>query len=114
MDITGIQGKMNQVVTDTAPSQVEGEAFQSMLDSAVEAQDKEALREACREFETYYVQQLYSEMRKSIPETTLTEKAPGRDIFEDMLFEEYAKETSKGKGVGIAQMLYDQLSKKNL
>jgi len=111
MDITSVQNMMNQVVSENSPSKVEGDAFQSQLDAAIAAKDKEALREACREFESYYVQQVYSEMRKTVPDGTLTEKAPGRDIFQDMLFEEYAKETSKGQGVGIAQMLYKQLSK---
>ncbi|PKM52734.1 MAG: hypothetical protein CVV02_00690 [Firmicutes bacterium HGW-Firmicutes-7] len=50
-------------------------------------------------------------MRKTVPESGLLEKSEGRDIFEDMLYEEYAKDMSKGKGTGLSEMLYRQLSK---
>ncbi len=111
MDISNIQSGMHQFITDSANEQIDKDEFQDIIDAAIKAEDDEGLRNACREFESYYLQQTFNEMRNTIPEGTLTEKSHGRDIFEDMLYEEYAKASSQGQGVGIAQMLFEQLSK---
>lgn len=111
MDVSSIQSMMNQYVSQSADAKVESDSFLSVLEAATKKQDDVALKEACRDFESYFVKQMYTVMRKTVPEGTLTEKSHGREIFEDLLDEEYALEATKGRGMGIAEMLYKQLSK---
>ncbi len=111
IDISGINNQMIQNITQNSKTASEQKAFEDLLKDAVEKKDDEKLKKACQEFEGYYLQQLFKEMRKTVPEGTLLEKSQGREIFEDMLYEEHAKNISSGKGMGLADMLYKQLSK---
>lgn len=120
MAINGINGISNDflnTLTDMSSAQqtVDQLKFEDILKAAQQSASEEEsdaqLKEACAEFESYYINKVFSEMRKSIPETQLFEKAQGHDIYEDMLYEEYAKEIAAGQGSGIKDMLYNQLKK---
>lgn len=113
MNISGINHNFNNYIQTASKDQAKQDEFEKKLLSAAEKQDDEALKKACKDFEGYFLQQLFSEMRKTIPDGGLTEASPGRTIFEDMLYEEYAKNISAGRGTGIADMLYKQLAKNN-
>ena len=51
-------------------------------------------------------------MRKTVPESEMLEKSAGHDTYEDMVYDEMAKEISEAGGIGIADMMYEELSKK--
>lgn len=111
IDLSGINNQMIQNINSTVKETAEQNAFEAILNEAVEKKDTEKLKKACQEFEGYFLQQVFTEMRKTVPESGLLEKSPGRGIYEDMLYEEYAKNISSGKGIGLSDMLYRQLSK---
>jgi len=111
MDISGINNQLIQNMNSTIKETQDQNAFEAILNEAIEKKDSEKLKKACQEFEGYFLQQVFKEMRKTIPENNLLEKSQGREIFEDMLYEEYSKNISKGKGIGLSDMLYKQLSK---
>lgn len=111
MDISSINNQLSQFISGSVKADNDQKNFESAIKEAMEKKDEEKLKTACQEFEAYFVQQLFKEMRKTVPEGTLLEKSAGRDIFEDMLDEEYSKNISKGNGIGLANMLYKQLSK---
>lgn len=94
--------KTNQIQTDATE-------FESMLKKAFDEGDKKKLREACNEFESIMLQILYRQMKATVPESDFIEKSSARGIFEDMLDEELMKRGSM-RGVGIAEMMYRQLS----
>lgn len=72
--------------------------------------EPEKLMEACRQFESIFINLMLKEMRKSIPDGGLTEKSYAREIYESMQDEKISVEMSKGQGIGLAQQLYKQLS----
>ncbi|MCP4339572.1 MAG: hypothetical protein GY799_11950 [Desulfobulbaceae bacterium] len=74
------------------------------------ARDLESLRESSREFETLFVMEMYKAMRKTVPEGGLFEKNPSTEIFTEMLDMETAKATTQGKGLGIAEAMYNQMA----
>ncbi|MFV0441121.1 MAG: rod-binding protein [Lachnospirales bacterium] len=80
--------------------------------SATDNATDEELKEACKEFESYFLQTVMKEMRKTIPEdeNSLIKKSQGEKIFTDMLDEEYAKMSAEQNTVGLADMLYKQMS----
>jgi len=71
------------------------------------------LMDVCIEMESLFVSQMLKEMRKTIhKENDLLYGGMAEDIFEDMLYNEYALQMSKTANLGLAKTLYDQLSKK--
>jgi len=87
----------------------EDQAFEAVLRKAYSDGDKEKLKEACKDFEGLLLQMMFKQMRKTVHESGLLEKSPGREIFEDMLDEEIINK-AKDRGIGIADILYRQLS----
>ncbi len=74
--------------------------------------DDEALMNACKEFEAIFIQMMFKEMYKTIPDNGLIERSNGTKIFEEMYIEEISKEiTKKDSGFGIAEMMYEQFKK---
>lgn len=73
--------------------------------------DEQKLRKACKEFESILIHQLLTIMRQSIPKTDLFGDRREEELFNSMLDEEIAKQISLTNPLGIADMLYAQLSK---
>lgn len=73
------------------------------------AEDKK-LREACQGFEEMFLNLMYSKMRDTVPKDTLLGESNGQQIMQSMLDEQLTKEMAKAGGVGLADMLYKQLS----
>jgi flagellar protein FlgJ len=72
--------------------------------------DRAKLEEACRDFEAIFIKQMLDAMKNTVQKTNLFGRNMAEDIFEDMLYDEYAKEMSKSTDLGIAEMMYKQLS----
>jgi len=71
--------------------------------------DRAELREVCEEFETLFVKMMLDSMRDTLNDDTLIPKNSGEKLFEDRLYDEYAAKISRTAGLGIADMMYDQL-----
>ena len=74
--------------------------------------DLKSLRESCREFEAIFVQQMYQAMRKNVPNDGLLPRDNATQIYQDMLDTQMARETAKGKGIGIGEAMYNQMKVK--
>lgn len=73
--------------------------------------NEKKMREVCHEFEAIFIKQMLDAMRKTVPESGFTGGSLTEDIFEDMLYDEYAKAMSRTANLGIADMMYKQLIK---
>lgn len=110
MDISSIQNISNQYTKDS----VSAGKLEENLKSDYSKASGEELMNACKEFEQYFVEQVFKEMRKTIPKS---EESSGymstmKDYFEDSLYSEYAKSmTEQGDGVGLAKQLYEQMKR---
>lgn len=95
----------------------EANGFEKALENAKAKQDNAALMKTCQEFESLFVNMMMKSMRQATQtdddENALIEKSFGRGIFEDMRDEEISKKISQGGGIGIAKMMYKQLSQYN-
>jgi len=114
MKINSLNNNLTTFSIDNALIQKESqkaENFQDALKKAKEEKDDESLKKACKEFEAYFISRLFKEMRSTIMPGGLIEKSRGEEIFEEMLDDEYSKLAANGRGMGLADMLYKQLSK---
>ncbi|MCD4712836.1 MAG: rod-binding protein [Clostridiales bacterium] len=100
-----------QPVANDQKQTVETDAFKDLLAKAAEEKDLEGLKKACMEFETYFINTLFKEMRSSSEGTGLIEKSQARGMFEGMLDEEMSKKMSEAGGIGLADMLFKNLQK---
>ncbi|QEK13206.1 hypothetical protein FQB35_13515 [Crassaminicella thermophila] len=93
-------------------SKVKEDSFKNALEQAKKAKDDKKLLDACRQFESMFVNMMLKNMRNTIKEDGFIKKSYAREIFEGMLDEKLAEEASKGQGIGIAKEMYKQLSMK--
>lgn len=69
------------------------------------------LKQACADFEAILLDSMFQSMRKTLSGDDIFGKSLGRDIYESMYYTQISKElASKGKGLGLGESLYQQLS----
>ncbi|MFP4497948.1 MAG: rod-binding protein [Vulcanimicrobiota bacterium] len=66
------------------------------------------LQKACKEFESLFLNQLLTAMRKTIPKVDGQENNQ-KQMYESMMDTELAKSWSQSDGIGLANVLYQQL-----
>lgn len=72
---------------------------------------EDELMEACKEFEAYFAEQVFKALEKMAPKSEEDENEYTK-YFGDTLTQEYAKSaTESGEGLGIAQMLFEQMKR---
>ncbi|MDR0585420.1 MAG: rod-binding protein [Treponema sp.] len=76
--------------------------------AAVDKTDK--LYEQCLELETFLVKTLIGSMRSTIQKSGLIDESFAGKMYEDMLYDEYAKDFAKNAGFGLAEQAYLELS----
>lgn len=71
------------------------------------------LMAACKQFEAYFVEQLYKGMLKTIPqsENTSNYTSTMMDFYKDQMVQSVAEMTTEQTNLGLAQMLYEQLKR---
>lgn len=72
--------------------------------------DKKALRKACQDFESLLVHQMLKQMRQTVPKSGFLDGGSAEQIYHSMLDGELAKQISQQKGIGLAPMIYRQIS----
>jgi hypothetical protein len=104
------------------------EGFQKILDETItheqyrksagslphrgEAPVDKKLMDVCIETESIFVARMLKEMRKTVPKGEFLHGGFAEEIFEDMLYDEYALSLSKTANLGLAKTLYNELSRK--
>lgn len=111
MDISGINSKMvNNTIENAKTSAADGD-FEARLKKAYDEQDKQALKKVCQDFESIMLNMMYKQMKASIPKSGLLNEDSGKEIFDSMLDDKLMENASKSGTVGLADMMYKQLSK---
>ena len=93
--------------TPYIPSNDNNNLSKAKLEKAYTEQDDKELREACKEFEATFINMLFKEMRKTVG---TSDSNFALDTYQQMLDEEIAEAASKGNGIGLGDMMYNQLS----
>jgi flagellar protein FlgJ len=68
------------------------------------------LFEQCRELETFLVKNLLTGMRNTVQKGSLIEEGLAGKFYEDMLWDEYAKDFTRNAGFGLAEQAYLELT----
>lgn len=112
--VTGISPQNLATINETKKSNVETENFKQTLDNAMQNGDDKELKEACVEFESYFLNMMFKSMKKTVVSGGgIFEKSNAQKMFEEMLDEELTKKMANTGGIGLADMMYKQMSRQN-
>lgn len=111
-------GSINSMYTDylTKTNSESSSKISQMSDEALKSASDEKLMEACKEFETYFIEQILKQAKKAfVPTSDSTDGATQtlKDYYQDSLVSEYAKSITEQQGEqnSLAQMLYEQMKR---
>ena len=85
-------------------SKLDNSKFQNII------KEKQKLYNTCKEMESILVKQMLTAMKKNINKSGLIDGGFAEEVFEDMLFNQYALSMSHNTKFGIAEAMYKQLS----
>lgn len=71
------------------------------------------LMDACKQFEAYFLEQMFKEMMKTIPESDETSSSNSQlmDYYKDEMVQQIASDSTEQNSLGLAQMLYEQMKR---
>ncbi len=83
------------------------------LKTADSSATDDELMDVCKQFEAYFVEQVFKEMEKTVPksEGSLATDNQLVDYFKDNLRQKLSAEAADQQGLGLARMLYDQMKR---
>jgi len=110
MDISSLYSSMisqNAANTTSAASK----AVNSKTDYSQATDDE--LMDACKSFESYFLEQCFKEMMKtvSIDESSSSATSTMLDYYKDEMVKEIAEQSTEKESLGLAQMLYEQMKR---
>ena len=132
MDINGIgfqglnssRGAFTQNVRQVGEDGAFGDLLRRVQSSSLVAENAPAQRalnvppvvqnielyELCMELETILIKNLLTGMRNTVQKSGFIDTGFAGEIYEDMLWDEYAKTYARNAGLGFAEMAYRELS----
>lgn len=98
----------NNTMTSTSANKLE-DTLNSDLSKATE----DELMDVCKDFEAYFTEQMLKAMQKMIPESENVSSSTRQlqDYYKEQMVQSLAEQSAQGEGLGIAQMLYEQMKR---
>lgn len=114
MDIGGVGSVYSDYMTSHA-SDSRTQALQNKLTGSAESADEAELKEACKEFEAYFMEQMFNAMIKTT-KVFSDEEENGYatkmvDYFKDYAVQNLCDQVTDGEGMGLANVLYEQMKR---
>lgn len=112
MDIGGINSYFGNQLTEEANNKTAAKISNLNSSDFNEASDEE-LMDVCKEFEAYFLEQIFKEMKKTVPQSEYSSNATSSmmDYMEDSLIQEYAAQSTETNSLGLAQILFEQMKR---
>ena len=111
MKIDGLGAAVPGIPAQNGIRPVEDE-FRQIFDKAVASKEDKELKEASQQLEALFLNQMFSQMRKTVEKGGLFEQSMGEGIFTGMLDYEISTRASEREGIGLAKIIYEQFSRK--
>ncbi len=110
---TNANASMVTAQTKMQQDQQKVDDFSNKLDEAMETQDEEELKEACVQYETYFLQQMMKSMRKTInkDENSFIKQSNAEKLYVETLDNYIMSEYSKSGGLGLADKMYESMQR---
>ena len=111
ISLDNISSVVNNTTTTAADST--SSALKNKLGTDLSTATDDELMDVCKEFESYFVEQIYKEMEKTIPKSDDSDSSMSQltDYFKDSMFQKLAAETTEQSGGTLAKTLYEQMKR---
>lgn len=116
MDIGNLwnSGSMSDM-TSTAASNAAASKLEGQLKNGYKSATDEELMTACKQFEAYFLEQMFKAMQKTVPNYS-TDGMTGSsstlmDYYKEQMIQKVAEESTEQNSLGLAQMLYEQMKR---
>ena len=89
-------------------------ALENSLNADLSKATDDELMSVCKEFEAYFLEQMFKSMKKMVPESSMSQSASTKqlqDYFEDEMVKTMAESATETSGLGLAQTLYEQMKR---
>ena len=112
MDISGL----SNIYTEYLNQQTDNVSSKKMQDTVSKDYSKatdEELLDVCKQFEAYFMEQVFKQMEKTIikDESSTGTSTALVDYFKDSALQELTNTAADTQGLGIAQVLYEQMKR---
>ncbi|MDE6915316.1 MAG: rod-binding protein [Lachnospiraceae bacterium] len=114
MNIGGAGSAYADYMTSQA-SNNKAQTLQNKLAGSGTSADEKELKEACKEFESYFVEQVFNAMMETTKVFSDDEDdgyaTKMVDYFKDFAVQELCGKVTDGEGLGLANILYEQMKR---
>lgn len=109
MDISNITSVYNDIYASS--SNQSASKLQNKLEGDYSKATDDELMDVCKEFEAYFLEQMFKEMVKTIPESEESSGSTSSlmDYYKDEMIKNVAADSTENNSLGLAQMLYEQM-----
>lgn len=113
MDVTNIGAYTEYYAAQNSSS---AKLSETMKNTDYSAKNDDELLEACKEFESYFLEQVFKSMEKTVDcfkdeDSTSTYSSGMLDYFGDETIKQLAQTSTQTQGLGLAQSLYEQMKR---
>lgn len=110
MDISEMNNTYNDFLISSSAQSASASGLNDRLNTDFSKADDEELMDACKQFESYFLEKVFQEMQKTVK----PDGDPGTgnglvDFFKDRTVQQIAADSTEQNSLGLAQMLYEQM-----
>lgn len=112
IDLSGLSDVYSQY-TDAQVKNFAAEKLKSTAKQDYSNATDEELMSVCKQFESYFLEQVFKEMEKTVPESQFSDQSTSSlvSFFKDNARTELATQSTDNNSLGLAQMLYEQMKR---
>ncbi len=112
MDISNITSIYNDLYA-SASGQAASK-LENKLDADYSSATDDELMDVCKEFEAYFLEQVFKQMMKTVPKNEDEESGSNStmmEYFQEQMIQSLASDSTENNSLGLAQMLYEQMKR---
>ncbi len=112
IDLGGLSSPYTDIMNTQAQS-VQSQKLQETVGGDYTNATEEELMDACKQFEAYFLEQVFKGMEKTIPKAEGGDPSTKNllDFFKDNTMQQLAEESTESNSLGLAQMLFEQMKR---
>ena len=110
MDIGNISNMYSDILNANNQSTTK---LENKLNTDMTQATDDELMDACKQFEAYFVEQMFESMMKTVPknEEMSASTSTLTDFYKDEMLKELAADSTETNSLGLAQTLYEQMKR---
>ncbi|GAB4434995.1 MAG: rod-binding protein [Turneriella sp.] len=111
------QQLLNNLVPKNMEGKISSENFsripqrEKIIEHAGASPERKKMFEAARQFENFFLEKMFREMRKNMGKNDILHGGPAEDIFQDMLLTERVNSLTQTSTLGLAEQIYTQMQR---